>query len=1367
MKDGIAKPEDVEVNHVIDDPHAHPPKCKVTVVEDVVTRGFFRVFTAIGSMNAKYPVQVCGIASCVILVLALGYPIFMVSKYEDDNSLLWGPMNSKALKDKDNFESIYGEFPRFANLLWTVDTNAITGDVLTALHGFEADMDEIEVVSKGVTYKWADLCQTYYTGGPCIKMSPLDYWQHNLTKVDEDTAANTLKQTCSSPFAIDQNGIPVSRVNIIGAMEFDNTTGELTSAKGLLTNYLLTPNETLRGEVIAWEDKFRNAALDFGKSHRYIRLISAQSWPKETKKADMPAFVLGVIGTLFIITLIGLLMHNHDVISSRILLGTTGVSFVVLACFAGIGFTLYIGLKLTPISLLALFIILGVGVDSILLILSFWDTQPPGIPLELKNRLCLGEAGTYVTVTTLTTVVAFFIGTMTSLPGVMYFNFASAYAMILNYLSLIFIFNPLMILDAKRMEANRADLTLKKVETSDKEKGIMKLKQDILFRVQHRSLVKRVATILFNSPIYRVSVLLFFFAITVYFTYLYTFVEDGNHPKELFLDNSYLSKYMLAAEEYMPDGGAWVDIVYNDLDFEDASVGQNILNLETEINAYKYTSAGTFRSLWQDFSVWRSTLTTTDDLATLMNTYVTTMRPDYAADIVITDGVVTSIRSHMRHVYMGSTTDQKNGLDGTRDIIDKYWSDGSVYAYAAEYVLWEMFAILRPETFTSLVSSGICVLVILLLTSHPGSAILVTGLVVMIDFFLLGWLKLIEMNMSAISSVSLIISVGLVVDFAAHVAHAYVEGHGTRIEKAIHATVLMGTNLFLGAFSTFLAIFPLCFSTVEAQRQLFTVMAGVIVAGYCYGVIFFPVVLSFIGPMPDHDEHGNPEASALHQELQVTLDKLKPALIEPKFGKCECKEDKEINLVLEGGGAKCMAYLGILKAMEEKGDIANLKRVAGSGFASIYALLISLGLGYEQVKGLIWDIDLDFLLTTPGQNALLSDITAIMNIRSKYGISSGATVPECIKFFLERVLNVTEITFEELYELTGRELCVVTMNVSQRTADYFHVKTTPTMMVHDAITMAVAYPLLCQPQEFGGHFYVDAGYIANYPIDVFDGWWLSMKGADSFLSKLGSGSFLDNRFSGKNAKTMGVAFTDEQSDDGVQRPTTTLATSFGVAEAKKAAEKGMQQAIQMKFVKFMEIAAKHDANEDGTISKEEFVSIFKDPEMTETTEEGGTESLSLSLFGTEDPTTIFNSLDINQDGDLSFAELVQKAAKFNISLLRIGGTAEAEQFTSLTEYIGAIRDTLVKAIEKNIESNASDRTMSIFTDYVGSFDYALEEGDKEFLVQKGYMAYPGIVKSNGGGNNGTAGTPGKIKPSISKVSKSKNDSSKYGTYLIG
>ncbi|MBK8459947.1 MAG: patatin-like phospholipase family protein [Micropruina sp.] len=146
---------------------------------------------------------------------------------------------------------------------------------------------------------------------------------------------------------------------------------------------------------------------------------------------------------------------------------------------------------------------------------------------------------------------------------------------------------------------------------------------------------------------------------------------------------------------------------------------------------------------------------------------------------------------------------------------------------------------------------------------------------------------------------------------------------------------------------------------------------------------------------------------------------------------------------------------------------------------------------------------------------------------------------------LEDYTGSADVTFQQLLECTGRELCVAVTNVTRMMTEYCHPKTTPNMPVRVAIRMSMSLPVLLQPvllQKTGAlgdvdtaEVYVDGGVLCNNPSHAFDGWWLSMAPTDGFLHRVldlddAAGYYARSvRFSPINEQTL--AFTLFSSDE--------------------------------------------------------------------------------------------------------------------------------------------------------------------------------------------------------------------------------------------
>jgi NTE family protein len=63
------------------------------------------------------------------------------------------------------------------------------------------------------------------------------------------------------------------------------------------------------------------------------------------------------------------------------------------------------------------------------------------------------------------------------------------------------------------------------------------------------------------------------------------------------------------------------------------------------------------------------------------------------------------------------------------------------------------------------------------------------------------------------------------------------------------------------------------------------------------------------------------------------------------------------NIAFSGGGIKGLAYIGVLKCIEEKG--IKIKAASGTSAGSIFALFSVLGLKYKQVRNIFYTINLN------------------------------------------------------------------------------------------------------------------------------------------------------------------------------------------------------------------------------------------------------------------------------------------------------------------------------------------------------------------------------------------------------------------------
>ncbi|CAH1271108.1 Hypp4562 [Branchiostoma lanceolatum] len=476
------------------------------------------------------------------------------------------------------------------------------------------------------------------------------------------------------------------------------------------------------------------------------------------------------------------------------------------------------------------------------------------------------------------------------------------------------------------------------------------------------------------------------------------------------------------------------------------------------------------------------------------------------------------------------------------------------------------------------------------------------------------------------------------------------------------------------------------------------------------------------------------------------------------------------NLVLEGGGAKGAAYVGALKILEDAGILQNIKRFGGTSAGSITAGFLAVGMTPQDILDKMnQDLQKILLGGSPSPCCLCCYFN---NLENHYGIFPaekfldwyGKAIEEHLQKRRRQISghenphkfdNLSgDITFAQVYHALGKELCTVSYETAFSSEVYSHVKTSPLLEIREAVRMSMSIPVVFEAYEPSvglqpGVRHVDGGMSANYPIYCFEGWWLSMHPENTFAKRLGAlnGRNLKKNFlpgvsrehfhSGGNEdreKTLGAClFSDtgeldkfqHQFEDRMEaflvdfpqykrilkKPNTKLANEY-----RQKMER--LQVDRDKFLKkldddsrleekIMQVAALYPNKAE---MNRRFDTLFSAPEI-------------IQIYGEPDKDAAFEMLFLNYN-----KEPVEPTKSVAVGIYQNQKHLQKAKNECLK---GSFADTsvefygqLMEFIRKNkpMEEYDVGRSIGINVDYIGSLDFDLETGDKEFLMTQGAVA---------------------------------------------
>lgn len=206
--------------------------------------------------------------------------------------------------------------------------------------------------------------------------------------------------------------------------------------------------------------------------------------------------------------------------------------------------------------------------------------------------------------------------------------------------------------------------------------------------------------------------------------------------------------------------------------------------------------------------------------------------------------------------------------------------------------------------------------------------------------------------------------------------------------------------------------------------------------------------------------------------------------------------DRNVDLVLEGGGVKGIALVGAISEMVEANY--SIQRVAGASAGAIVGSLVASGCSPEKMRALMQSVEYEKFqdetwLSHFGTAGKLASAVFLngMHKGDYFEAWIEAQLLECgVKTFGD--LKLADPEFQRLPQNMAYKLVVVVGDLSKGELvylpwDYHKYGLDPDQQsVAKAVRASMAIPFFFKPANIGGSTVIDGGWLSNFPVDAFD-----------------------------------------------------------------------------------------------------------------------------------------------------------------------------------------------------------------------------------------------------------------------------------------
>lgn len=858
----------------------------ISRIRNAMIKGLEDIFYTIGLKIATFPLIPIVISITIPALLSIG---MMKFEFDEDFADLLLPPQSRIFADRDWVEKHVPYEQRPIRLILKND-NVLSRESLIALYDFHMKIRNL-TDDRGKTFD--DVCVRI--GSQCFVDSLLALWKNDIKKINSTTdqeiinAINTIKQ--NPTYFFDFNA-----TRMLGLIE-RNESNHIVKAGIMHADWFMQSSNEIKSHIKELEYRAIDLALAGHPDFEMINVFTIDSYEEEFFSGVYGDIILIVYGFPFVFLYIILALGRTNLIEHGVYMTLAAILGVVLSAGACYGIGLASGLLFGAPHQALIFLLLAVGVDNAFVIMTTWNrvqTANADVSIEERIALTMQHAGVSISVTSFSDLVAFACGISTQMPVLQSFCVYCSIGIFFTFLMQSTLFPACLTLNQRRIEANR-DACFPFIQH---EEGYKKGK---IYEFSQRNFVQPFLRDYFAPALLsipgKIIVLCVTFGVAGVMCWGISNIRKGFEVERSLPTDSYVRNFLESQRLYFSAEGPGIQCFCGPMDYQ-----KNIVLLDEMANRYVNSSVVMYGLVANWIPIYKYFI----DFKNVFGGNITLNEDGYPKDTEefydLLDEFFQGVFGlpFSKYIELSETKPKyikwtyfpfqqivsqdvwRNEyiMEEVRKIADETTSkldDGKCFVYSLFHIFTEVIRYVDWEITRNFILAGIAIFVVtLLLIVDLITSFLVLICVALTTIDIMGSLHFWDFYMDVNMVVLLIISIGLAVDFSAHIGYTFMTVSGTNYDRAKSTIYQIGPAIFHGAVTTFLVFFVLIFG--RSLSLFFAVFILVVLFGLFHGLCFLPVVLSIIGPSPYYNAGpSGTDDSIWHKDRMLRKNKSKAA----------------------------------------------------------------------------------------------------------------------------------------------------------------------------------------------------------------------------------------------------------------------------------------------------------------------------------------------------------------------------------------------------------------------------------------------------------------------------------------------------------